>query len=135
LGFSFAKSPIHIHKKSPYTYSRTCFAGWVFLNGAARKIQYRRKHAGYPLYIKRAYKNNTDNWKTILARKIITQSLVCIFILFAVLWLQNKTEEPAVEIISEIKAQLVERHISAGEIYRSIAGAYDECVQYIQGVN
>jgi hypothetical protein len=49
-------------------------------------------------------------------------------------WLQNKTEEIAEKVITQIKMQLVEQHISAGEIYQSLADAYDECVQYIQGV-
>jgi len=105
------------------------------LNSTIGTIRYRRKHSGYPLYLRQTNKKNTDNWKTILAKKIITQSLVCIFILFAVLWLQNKTEKSAREIIVQIKSQLVEKNISAGEIYRSFAGAYDECKQYIQGVN
>lgn len=104
------------------------------MNSTLRTIHYPKKYAGYPLHFRRTGKNDTNNWKTILAKKVITQALICIFILFAVVWLQNKTEEIAEKVITQIKMQLVEQHISAGEIYQSLADAYDECVQYIQGV-
>jgi hypothetical protein len=105
------------------------------LSSTLRTIRYPRKYTGYPLYLRRTGKSNENNWKTILVKKIIIQSLVCIFILFAVVWLQNKTEEIAGELIAQIRLQLLEQHISAGEIYQSLADTYDECVQYIQGVN
>jgi hypothetical protein len=121
-------------KKAHIIILEHAFTGWIYLNSTLRTIHYPKKYAGYPLHLRRTGKNDTNNWKTILAKKVITQALICIFILFAVVWLQNKTEEIAEKVITQIKMQLVEQHISAGEIYQSLADAYDECVQYIQGV-
>lgn len=70
-----------------------------------------------------------------LIKKIIIQSLVCIFVILAVVWLENKTEGTAAKVITQIRLQLVEKHISVDEIYQSLADKYDECVQYIQGAN
>lgn len=111
------------------------FTGWIYLSSTIRTLRYPGKYAGYPSYLRRTGKNDINNWKTILAKKIITQSLICIFILSAVVWLQNETEETAGKVITQIKLQLVEQHVSAGEIYQSLADAYDECVQYIKGAN
>jgi len=105
------------------------------LSSTLRTIRYPVKYTNYPPYIRRAGRNKDNNWKTILVKKIIIQSLVCIFILFAVVWLQNKTEEIAGKVIAQVRLQLLEQHISAGEIYQSLADTYNECVQYIQGVN
>ena len=130
------KANIHIFiKKDHIIILEHAFTGWINLSGTLRTIRYPRRYAGYPIYARHTGKSSINNWKLVLAKKIIIQSLICILIVFAVVWLQNKTEETADKIVTQMRLQLVEQHISAGEIYQSLADTYDECVQYIQGVN
>lgn len=70
-----------------------------------------------------------------LARKIIIQSLICIAIVFSVAYLQNSTEKLHRDILSAVRTLVVEKHISAEEIYTAVMDAYTECIDYIKGNN
>lgn len=70
-----------------------------------------------------------------LAKKIIIQSLICIAIVFLVVLLQNSTGELPRSIISAIRTSVVEKHIPTEELYQTVADAYRECVDYIQGTD
>lgn len=110
------------------------------MNHAIRKGRYSGQTSGYSAYTRTAYRTsgNTSNGKfsngkSVLAKKIILQSLAGIIIIFGIAWLQNSTEELPRNIISEIRLRVVERHIAPEDIYNFFTDAYNECVQYIRG--
>jgi len=103
------------------------------LNHAIRTTRYKKRIPYYSSYTKPAGKTKNNNWQPVLAKKIIIQSLACILIIFFVSWLQNQAEEPAADIISQIRLQVVEKNITPEDIYDAIANTYEECYQYLQG--
>jgi len=104
--------------------------GMIKLSHAIRTSRYRRDIPHYSSYT-RVKRNN--NGSSVLAKKIIIQSLICIAIIFSVAFLQNRTEELPKNIISTVRLLLVERHMSTEDIYQTIADAYTECMDYIKG--
>ncbi len=105
------------------------------LNSTLKTARYQREIPNYPIYRKSAGRTNYNNGGAVLAKKMIIQSVICILIVFVIAWLQNNTEEISEKIISQIRFQLVEQHVSADEIYQTLEKTYDDCVQYIQGTN
>lgn len=103
------------------------------MNHAIKTTRYKKRNPYYSSYTKPVGRANNNNWQSVLAKKIIIQSLVCIFIIFLVSWLQSQTEESAVRIVSQIKLQVVEKNITPNIIYETLANKYEECAQYLQG--
>ncbi len=114
--------------------------GCVHVNHAVRRSRYSGHVSGYSAYTRTASRSSGNtktgkfgNGKSVLAKKIILQSLAGIIIIFGIAWLQNRTEELPRNIISEIRLRVVERHIAPEDIYQFFTDAYNECVQYIRG--
>lgn len=102
------------------------------MNHAIRTGRY---HRSIPYYSSYTRVKRDNNGSSVLARKIIIQSLICIAIIFSVIYLQNRTEELPQNIISKVRLLLVERHISTEYIYQTVEDAYRECMEYIQGTD
>lgn len=105
------------------------------MNHAIRTIRYGKRIQDYSAYSRAAGRTKKNNWQSVIARKIIIQSLICLLIIFSVSWLQGQTGELAADIISKIKLMVVERNITPQDIYESVAETYKECMQYIKGGN
>lgn len=102
------------------------------MSHAIRSSRYQRRIPDYSSYTRIKKKNNGGS---VLAKKIIIQSLICIAIVFSVSYLQSRAEELPRNIVSTVRLFVVEKHISAEDIYQSVANAYEECVDYIQGAD
>jgi len=105
------------------------------LNQAIRTTRYNKYIPYYSSYTRPVERAKENNWQSVLSRRIIIQSLVCILIIFLVSWLQNQGGESATDIVSQIRIQVVEKNIEPGEIYDAIIDTYEECYQYLQGSN
>lgn len=103
------------------------------MNHVIRTNRYKKRSPHYSAYTKPAGKTKNNNWQSVLAKKIIIQSFACIAIIFFISWLQGQTGESAVDIVSQIRLQVVEKNITPDVIYESIANTYEECSQYLQG--
>ncbi len=105
--------------------------GMIELNHAIRTSRYRRSVPGYSSYTR---VKKGSNGGSVLARKIIIQSLICLAVVFSVVFLKSRTEDELPrEIISSVRMFLVEKHVSTEELYRTVEDAYRECVDYIKG--
>jgi len=102
----------------------------IELNHALRLSRY---HRNIPYYSSYTRVKKTNNGSSVLAKKIIIQSIICIAIIFSLVYLQNRTEELPREIISTVRLLLVEKHTSTESIYQTVENAYRECVEYIKG--
>ena len=107
----------------------------VYLNHVIRTNRYKKRTPHYSAYTKPAGRTKNNNWQSVLAKKIILQSVVCIAIIFLITWLQGQTEEPLADITSQIRLRVIEKNIAPDDIYESIANTYEECTQYLQSVN
>lgn len=107
-------------------------SGMIRLNHAIRTSRYYRNVPYYNTYT-RIKKNN--NGSSVLARKIIIQSLICLAIIFSVIYMQNSSEELHRNVIATVRILLVEKHTSPEDIYQKVAETYRECVEYIEGNN
>jgi hypothetical protein len=105
------------------------------LNHAIRTTRYKRRVPYYSAYTKPAGRTKNHNWQSVIAKKIIIQSLACILIIFFVSWLQNQEGESAENIVSQIRFQVVEKNTTTDDIFDAIANTYEECFQYLQGNN
>jgi hypothetical protein len=95
-------------------------------------IPYTRRIPSYSSYTRTVKKTRKSNGRSIFARKIMIQSYICIMIIILCIWFQNSTEKLLQSIISEIRFQVVEQHVSGEDICKSLTDTYDECVQYLQ---
>ncbi len=102
---------------------------------AIRTARYQRRLPDHSQYSRTSRNIKNNNGKSVLAKKIIVQSVASIMIIFFITWLQSKTEEYAQNIITHIRLQVVEHHIDPENIYESFADTYEECLQYIKGSN
>ncbi|HEY8420787.1 MAG TPA: hypothetical protein VIL05_03485 [Thermoclostridium sp.] len=98
-------------------------------------IRLSRYNRSIPYYSSYARVKKSNNGSSVLAKKIIIQSLICIALIFSIAYLQNSTEELPQKIVSTVRILLVEKHISTEEIYQTVADTYRECVEYIKGNN
>jgi hypothetical protein len=106
--------------------------GMIKLADVLRTGRYGRSIPYYYSYT-RVKRNN--NGSSVLARKIIIQSLICILIVFSLAYLQNSTEKLPRDIVSAVRTLLIEKHVSTEDLYQTLADAYRECVDYIKGYN
>lgn len=102
------------------------------MSQAIRTSRYQRRIPNYSSYTRVKGKSNGNS---IIAKKIIIQSLICMAIVFSVAYLQSRVEELPQNIVSKIRLIVVERNISNEDIYQTFANAYEECVDYIQGAD
>ncbi len=103
------------------------------MNHAIRTSRYRNSIPYYSSYARSVGNTKKNNWQSVLAKKITIQSIVCILIIFFVSWLQSQTEELAVDIVSQIRLQVVEKDFPPNVIYETITSTYEECASYLQG--
>lgn len=94
-----------------------------------------RYHRSIPYYSSYTRIKKSSNSSSVLARKILIQALICIVIIFSVAYLQNSTDEIHKNILSVVRSLVLEKHISAEEIYLTVKDAYTECLEYIKGTN
>ncbi|HZK27270.1 MAG TPA: hypothetical protein VFD00_07020 [Thermoclostridium sp.] len=102
------------------------------LNHAIKANQYSKSIPNYSSYT-RVQKSN--NGSSVIAKKIIIQSIICIAVVICIVFLQNRTEKLPQNIISNLRTLVVERHTSVESIYINISDTYNECVDYIQGTH
>jgi hypothetical protein len=68
-----------------------------------------------------------------LAKKIILQAVVCLIIVFVMIWLKNIVEELPQTIVTEVRLRVVERNVTPNDIYNFFTDTYKECLEYIHG--
>lgn len=102
------------------------------MNQTIRTTRY-RQIPNYAQYKKTSWRAGTNNGSSVLARKIVVQSFICIVIVFLMIWLQGSDEELPREIISQVNLRVVERNITSDELFRYFTDTWEECVTYLQG--
>lgn len=68
-----------------------------------------------------------------MAKKIILQAVVCLIIVFVMIWLKNIVEELPQTIVTEVRLRVVERNVTPNDIYNFFTDTYKECLEYIHG--